>query len=148
MEKSSVPRKSRIAGGNRREDRNMFRTRFSWADGAILLTVLCFAGLLFALPFLRNDSGTQLIITSPQGSFSYPLAKECDIPVQAGELTLTVEIRSGKARVSRSNCPDGVCVASGWIGEPGQSVVCAPADVRLLITGVKGGTGDVDFVAG
>lgn len=126
----------------------MFRTRFSWADGAILLTVFCIAVLLLALPLLQADSGTCLIITSPQGSTSYPLAKECDIPIQSGNLTLTVEIRNGKARVSQSSCPDGICVSGGWIGTPGQSIVCAPAGVRLLITNAKGGTDGVDFVAG
>ena len=125
----------------------MFRTRIGAADGLVLLTVALLAALLFALPWLRED-GASLIVSTPDGSEVYPLAEDRLIPLSANGVSLTVEIAGSRARVKQSNCPDGVCVASGWIERPGQSVVCAPAGVRLLIAGEEKGGSEVDFVAG
>lgn len=125
----------------------MFRTRFSPADIAVLASLLLLAAALLFLPLLWQRSGTQLLITSPQGTQSYPLSVDRDIPVTSGGYTLTVHIRSGKVCVAESNCPDLVCVHSGEISASGQTLICAPAGIRLLITG-KGGGNDADFVAG
>lgn len=125
----------------------MFRTRIGAADGLVLLAVALLAALLFALPWLRED-GASLIVSTPDGSEVYPLAEDRLIPLSAGGVSLTVEIAGGRARVKQSDCPDGVCVASGWIERAGQSVICAPAGVRLLIAGEEKGGNGVDFVAG
>ena len=126
----------------------MFRTRVCAADGILVFVVVALAGLLLALPFLQSRSGASLIVSTANGSESYPLSENRRIAVSSGGISLTVEILDGRARVSESNCPDGVCMASGWIGRPGQSVVCAPAGVRLLIAGGEKGGSEVDFVAG
>ena len=125
----------------------MFRTRIGAADGLVLLAVALLAALLFALPWLRED-GASLIVSTPDGSEVYPLAEDRLILLSAGGVSLTVEIAGGRARVKQSDCPDGVCVASGWIERTGQSVICAPAGVRLLIAGEEKGGNGVDFVAG
>lgn len=125
----------------------MFRTRFSPADGVVLLVVLLLALLLFFLPFLWRDTGEELLVTTPEGSTSYALTENRKITVVSGGHTLTVEIRDGKAAVLESDCPDGICVRSGKIGKSGQSILCAPAGVRLLIIGGRGND-NVDFVAG
>lgn len=127
----------------------MFRTRVSWADGAVLLTVLVLALLLVLLPLLLQDSGGYLLVTTENGSRSYPLSEDRKLTVTSSNgYALTLEIRDGKAHVLESDCPDKICMHSGWIGTPGQSVICAPAGVRLLIVKDKGGNADVDFIAG
>lgn len=126
----------------------MFRTRVCAADGILVFVVVALAGLLLALPFLQSGSGASLIVSTPDGSEAYPLSENRRIAVSSGGISLTVEILDGRARVIESDCPDGVCVASGWIDRPGQSVVCAPAGVRLLIAGEEKGGSEVDFVAG
>ena len=56
-----------------------------------------------------------------------------------------IKIVDGKAFVRESSCPDGVCISSGAISKTGETIICAPAGVSLT---VKGGDGNVDFVAG
>lgn len=126
----------------------MFRTRVCTADGILILAVVVLTGCLLALPFLRHDTGTNLLISTSDGDMVYPLSENRSISITSGGISLTVEILDGRARVLRSDCPDGICVASGWIERPGQSVVCAPAGVRLLISGDEKGGDDIDFVAG
>jgi hypothetical protein len=57
---------------------------------------------------------------------------------------MDIEVRSGKVRVLRSDCPKGLCVAFGWISSPGESIICV---ANKVIVEVSGKTGDEDFVA-
>lgn len=129
----------------------MFRTRFSFADVLVILTLLAVAALLL-LGFLRSagtaSSENLLVIRTPTETLTYPLSADRTVTVSSGNITLTVEIRDGRARVSDSDCPDKICQRTGWISRKGETVICAPAAVRLTITDPKGGVGDADSVIG
>ena len=129
----------------------MFRTRFSFADVLVILTLLAVAALLL-LGFLRSaetaSSENLLVIRTPTETLTYPLSADRTVTVSSGNITLTVEIRDGRARVSDSDCPDKICQRTGWISRKGETVICAPAAVRLTVTDPKGGVGDADSVIG
>lgn len=129
----------------------MFRTRFSFADALVILSVLSVAALLL-LGFLRSaetaSSENLLVIRTPTETLTYPLSADRTVTVSSGNITLTVEIRDGRARVSDSDCPDKICQRTGWISRKGETVICAPAAVRLTVTDPKGGVGDADSVIG
>lgn len=55
-----------------------------------------------------------------------------------------VEFSDGKVRVKEANCPDKVCVKTGWISKPGEMIVCIPYKVVIKISGEKQ---DVDINA-
>lgn len=129
----------------------MFRTRFSFADVLVMLSVLLIASLLLFSSFRSsgNDSSDlRLVIRTQSEVLSYPLSSDRTIPVASGGYTLTVEIRDGRARVSDSDCPDKICQRTGWISRKGETVICAPAAVRLTVTDPKGGADDADSVIG
>ena len=42
----------------------------------------------------------------------------------------------------RSDCPDQVCVHTGWLNQPGQFAACIPNQVLLVIVGETGGQVD------
>ncbi len=46
-----------------------------------------------------------------------------------------VEVKNGKARISKTNCPDKVCIKQGWINKTGESIVCLPHKVVVRIPG-------------
>ncbi len=129
----------------------MFRTRFSFADALVILSVLSVAALLF-LCFLRgaasDPSENRLVIRTSSEVLSYPLSVDRTVSLSSDGYTLTVEIRDGRARVSDSDCPDKICQRTGWISRKGETVICAPAAVRLTVTDRRGGTGDADSVIG
>lgn len=126
----------------------MFRVRVSVWDAAVAVSCFLIAVLLLLLPLLHAKSGANLLVTSPKGEVSYPLDTPRTLTVEGNGHTLTVEIRDGAAEVTASDCPDGICLASPSISRHGQSILCAPAGIRLLITDGRGGSNDTDFVAG
>lgn len=129
----------------------MFRTRFSFADVLVMLSVLLIASLLLFGSFRSsgNDSSDlRLVIRTQSEVLSYPLSSDRTIPVASGGYTLTVEIRDGRARVRETDCPDKICQRTGWISRKGETVICAPAAVRLTVTDRRGGADDADSVIG
>lgn len=123
----------------------MFRTKFSVWDAVSAAAILLAALFLALLPLLLADEGTYLEIVTPETTLTYALDENREIVLDEGGISLTVVIEDGEAYVKDSTCPDGVCRASGRISKSGESVLCAPAGVKLT---VRGGADDVDFVAG
>lgn len=48
---------------------------------------------------------------------------------------VTLEVKNGAACFKASDCPDKVCVHTGYISHPGQSAVCLPNRLTLRIVG-------------
>ncbi|MEI8198800.1 MAG: NusG domain II-containing protein [Eubacteriales bacterium] len=56
------------------------------------------------------------------------------VTVSAGSLTVLAE--AGKVRVASSDCPDQICVHTGWLTSAGQTAVCLPFKVVLKVISV------------
>jgi hypothetical protein len=59
-------------------------------------------------------------------------------PVEPAGGHLVVEVADGAVRVREADCPDQVCVLTGWISSPGDMIVCVPYRVVIQITGDSG----------
>ena len=46
---------------------------------------------------------------------------------------IEVEVKNGRIRVASSDCPKKICVNTGWIGTPGQIIVCVPYKVLIEV---------------
>ena len=123
----------------------MPRTKLSALDLACILLILMVALVLLWSPWQGTQRGEILLISTPEGQMEYALDVDRTVSLSSRGIKLLVEIRDGAAYVKESDCPDGVCLASRPIRQSGETVLCAPAGVRLT---VKGGDADVDFVAG
>ncbi len=49
-----------------------------------------------------------------------------------------VEVEGNRVRMREAPCPDRTCVLQGWIGRPGESIVCIPNQVEIRIEGGSG----------
>ncbi len=126
----------------------MFRTRFNRFDLLVILTVSILSLLLILFPFFLSRSGAQLTVATPDGTEVYPLSVDRELEIHSRGIVLRVKISGGVATVVESSCPDKVCLHSSSVSRVGDSILCAPAGVRLTVTSERGGGDDVDFVAG
>ncbi|MDF9406871.1 NusG domain II-containing protein [Pelotomaculum isophthalicicum JI] len=55
-----------------------------------------------------------------------------------------VEIEKGRARIKEADCPNQVCVKTGWVSQPGQIAVCVPNKFNIA---VKGKSNKVDTIS-
>ncbi len=47
---------------------------------------------------------------------------------------MLLQVEAGKIRVRSSDCPEQICVHTGWISQKGQILVCAPNHVLIEIS--------------
>lgn len=123
----------------------MPRAKLSMPDFVCLAAVLLLALLLFWSPWQGTEKGELLLICTPDGQQEYALNRDRTVTVSSRGIDMVIVIENGAAYVLESKCPDGVCRAGAPISHSGETILCAPAGVRLT---VKGGEKDVDFVAG
>mgnify|MGYP000881559269 CR=1 FL=1 len=64
-----------------------------------------------------------------------PLDKEQLIPLEVSGGRMVVEAAPGKIRIRESTCPDKICVRTGWISNPSQSIVCVPNKTVVTVRG-------------
>ncbi len=63
----------------------------------------------------------------------------------AGEYHLTIRAENGRIRFLDADCPDRLCVHTGWLTRKGQTAVCLPG--RTLVR-IEGGSDQMDAVSG
>jgi len=62
-------------------------------------------------------------------------------PLDLDEGHMVVEVLDGAVRVRASDCPDQICVLTGWIRNPGEMIVCVPFRVVVQIPQASHGGG-------
>jgi hypothetical protein len=54
-----------------------------------------------------------------------------------GKYRIVIAAENGRICFAEANCPDKVCVHTGWISKPGQSAACLPARIIIKVTAGK-----------
>lgn len=120
------------------------KTRFCLADLLVCLLVILSSAIPFIVRAASADRPGDTAIVSADGKeTSYRLDEDREITLVSNGTEMTIVIEGGKIYVSESGCPDRVCVNTGKIDRPGQTIVCVPAKVMVTIPG----GGDEDWIA-
>ena len=78
--------------------------------------------------------------------YSLDLSKETNrtFVIPYGGSSNTIEIRDGRIRVLEAECPDKVCVRTGWLSSSAIPIVCLPNHLEISFAS---GNDDIDAVA-
>lgn len=130
---------------------------WKWGDVVLAGATILAAALLWLYPVwtAARAAGGQLavVVRVADGTEQkLPLSGKTvprDVPFASNGYTYTIRVEEGRARVLTADCPDRVCVVTGWLSRPGQLAACVPG--RMLLR-VEAGTadaspGDVDVVS-
>lgn len=63
-----------------------------------------------------------------------------------GEYNIIIGVRKNGVRFVSSDCPDKLCVNSGWLTGDGQTATCLPAATYIKV--VSGADDEIDAIAG
>jgi hypothetical protein len=72
------------------------------------------------------------------------LDKDQEVVLSNG--AMVVEVKEGRIRVKESDCPRRICLHTGWIQHPGETIVCVPNKMVIEIE-ASGSAPSVDAVA-
>lgn len=98
------------------------------------------------LLFAPSDHNKVLIRRDGEVLYSLDLSKEKNrtFVIPYGGSSNTIEIRDGRIRVMEAECPDKVCVRTGWLSSSAIPIVCLPNHLEILFAS---GNDDIDAVA-
>ncbi len=95
---------------------------------AIATAAICAAVMLAIAP--KGQGKNAVIYYKGDYYTSLPLSEDADVTVKG----VTLSVRSGKAYVTDSTCPDKVCMQSK-LHKSGDITVCMPNAVTVIIDG-------------
>jgi len=128
-----------------------------WGDVVVALITIAIAAGLWSWPVLTAgtnapDALTAIVRTADGDERSLPLGPEieaADIPIESNGYHYIIRIEPGRIRVLEADCPDRVCVVTGWLSRPGQLAACVPGRLLVRMVDASEGdpSGDVDVVS-
>ncbi len=86
----------------------------------------------------RGATASQVQIwqdTVLQGTYPLNAAQSVTLPLDSSYGHNKLVIENGAVRMLEASCPDQVCVHTGAISKPGQTIVCLPNRVVIEISG-------------
>lgn len=107
-------------------------------DFIIVIMVISLA-LVSTAVFTQKQSDFSRVVISKDGKVLYDINlnevnDRIDIK-NLSEYNELIVVEHGRVRFEVSDCPDQVCVRTGWISRPGQTAVCLPAGIIIKIVG-------------
>ena len=109
----------------------------------LLIVALLLIGivLLFVLRGRSSEGSYVVIMYQNDEKARFSLAIDGVYDINDGKNQ--IEILDGKVRMIDADCPDELCIRQGWIEYDGQSIICLPNKITVM---VSGGDSSVDFV--
>lgn len=108
--------------------------------------LVCTVGSFFATNFLSSEGSVVLIELKEMPVYKGSLAEDRKVTIKGAYGDVRVQIKAGKVAVVYADCPNKVCVRTGWRSLSGESIICVPNHIIVRILGeethgVRGVTG-------
>jgi hypothetical protein len=95
----------------------------------IVILIMAITFLLF-LPAASNGAGVAHVFQDGQ------LIRTVDLflngSIEIGD-ALVLQVENGAVKVVEADCPDQICVKTGWTSSPGIPIVCIPNRIMIVI---------------
>lgn len=96
----------------------------------------------------QSDVGVAEISVDGEVQYTFDLSNKYDTPllvsVPAGSEDNVVQVETGKISMYSATCPDHICMKTGAISKPGETIVCLPH--KVVITIAEKGAGNADAI--
>jgi hypothetical protein len=112
------------------------KNKFGLKKGDFLLTALLFfasLGALFPVRRLVHHGNTATLYQDGQQVGTFSLQRNQIVPFDH----FTIEVRNGAIAIIESDCPQKICVHTGAISNPAQTIVCVPNRILVEIASEK-----------
>ena len=122
------------------------RSLLNSRDIILILVLLVPVAIFFVMQHFRtNENATRAkIILDSQPAITIDLSKDRELVIESLPM-LRFEVRGGAIAFVESDCPDQICVHSGFLHRPGHTAACLPNRVSLHIE--WDADSDIDVIA-
>lgn len=106
-------------------------------DAVIILLIITAAALFATFGILRREGTSAVISVDGHTIMTLKLDSEnCTFEPESAKGAV-IELNSGRIRVKSSDCPDKICVNTGYISKEGEKIVCLPKKLIIEISSEK-----------
>jgi hypothetical protein len=106
------------------------------ADRILIIVIILGALFLFGMQVHLPAAANYAVVTQNGVVLKeIECAKDEIINLPLNNGTMRLETKGGGMRVIDSTCPEQICVHSGWIRKPGQSIICVPNQIVVELKG-------------
>lgn len=116
------------------------------ADRMLLLGLVVLAVLSAPVAAIATRGSESAIISGPYGTTAVDLTRDATYVVDGRCGRVTFSVDGGRLSCVGAECPDHICVKSGWL-RPGAPIVCAPNGVVAAFDSAPGQGGALDAVS-
>jgi hypothetical protein len=117
------------------------RRFFAWRDVLIILCLSVISCAFYLWSAGGTDGAYAEIAVDGEVVDVLPLQEE-RLYSPTGRPAVRISVRGGAVGFTASDCPDRVCIHSGFLSLRGQSAVCLPNRVVVRIVAGEAGEGD------
>ncbi|SMC83318.1 NusG domain II-containing protein [Sporomusa malonica] len=114
----------------------------------IALLTVALSGIGLNMYYISaNGQGQSVVITvNGQTVKTFPLRQGYvgEFRIDGDHGFNIIEYKDGRVRIRDADCPDQICVKSGWINTQPQQIVCLP--YRVVVKIVSDSPADVDDI--
>lgn len=113
----------------------------------LMLISISFFGIKVYKHFSGDTAHTALVIQDGKTLYSIELDTVSDtksIRVD-GKYKHVILVEHGKIRFSEADCPDKICVRTGWLTELGDIAACIPDRIVIKVEGNKDNVDSVSY---
>lgn len=111
---------------------------FKKGDIAVIVLILLVSAAGLIIRAASGEAVSADIIADGRIYETCPLNRDRTIELNG----TVIEIAGGKIRFLSSDCPDRLCVKSGWLDRSGDIAACVPNRVVIRLAGDSGGAPD------
>ena len=120
----------------------MLTKKMKIGDLLIVAFILLFCVLIFM--WKPNTSTSHYAELSLDGIVQWQLLLPCEPHTIEGAYPFIIETDGHRVRFLSSECPDQICVTTGWIEHTGETAVCLP--YKAILTIKNGNPTEVDAI--
>lgn len=134
-------------------NKNRKSTWYSWlkpGDIVVAVIIIVLAAVLFAvLPRQTGQPASAEMIQNGEVIRTWTAAElntGGEARFESNGYHYLIEWQDGGIHFAEADCPDQVCVHTGWLNQPGRIAACAPGGLIIKTLGQDSSGTDVDVV--
>ena len=99
------------------------------------VVVVALAVVVFQMIFLKKEGTYALVQVQQEQRYRLDLQKETELVVEDETGFNKIKVKDGAIGVTEADCPDKVCVRTGYISKTGEVIACLPHELTVTISG-------------
>ena len=103
----------------------------------ILVIMILLGGIISLILLKSNRPPGEFVIIKVKNQIKHQikLTDQKELTILGAMGNMQIQINNKKVRVIHSDCPEKICIKSGWINKTGELIVCVPNKVVISIYG-------------